>query len=215
MRQLLFAAVSAVLWSTAAGAADPSRPAKATAEVPVAKPADAKTATAGGATNDPAIPAGWSWETSREGGFRAAFPAKPEVKNTTLESSGGKSRVITYEVTLENDGGYILVAVSKFPSGFTRGLEHANVMLDSARNGMLTQAHARLVTEKPVVMVDGPGSGGKRSFPSRDYEATMPQGFRLSARSIITNDRMYQIAFMSQEEKPEAFNQFLSTFSLQ
>lgn len=215
MSPLLSAAVSAVLWSTAAFAAEPRAPEKVRTQAPAAKPANAKGAAARGATDAPSIPVGWTLVTSSEGGFRAAFPSSPVVKSTVLEKGGDKLPTITYEASPKNNDSHLLVVVSKFPDD-VRPLEHADSVMNGARNAMLAQmaqSHPRLVTEKPV-SVDGPGSGGKRSFPGRDLEVTLMQDMRLFARVIVVEDRMYQFVFLSKEKNPKTFNQFLSTFLL-
>jgi hypothetical protein len=96
-----------------------------------------------------------------------------------------------------------------------RSLLSAAVLLNSARDGALAKTHTRLVTDKPVT-VEGPGSGGKRSFPGRDYEAIGgPEGVRVSARIIVAEDRLYLIMLAHKDEDTETFDQFLTTFSLQ
>jgi hypothetical protein len=213
MRELLSSAVYAVLLSTAACATAPVAPAQARLEAPASRPASAQEA-ASKAVEGPAIPAGWTLVTSAEGGFRAAFPFAPEIESTDLETGNGKARTIIYGGYPEKEGSYLMVAVSKFPPGMD-GLAYSDVMMNSARDGSLAKTHTRLVSDKPV-RVDGPGSGGTRSFPGLDYEATGgPEGMRISARIIIAEDRLYQLMFAHKDGETETFTRFLSTFALQ
>jgi hypothetical protein len=78
----------------------------------------------------------------------------------------------------------------------------------------LRDAQSEMVAQRIHLLVEGPGSGGKHSFPGRDLEVTLAQDMRFFARIIVVEDRMYQLGFPSKEKNPKTFNQFLSTFSL-
>lgn len=213
MRELLSAAVSAVLLSTAAFAAEPSAPEQGKTQAPAARPADAKGVDGVGATDDLVIPDGWSLVTSPVGGFRAAFPSSPKVTEQPLETAAGWVRMLNYSVITKNDNSYLAVAVGRYPDGTLSG-KPAEQVLKNAGDGMLAQHKLTLVTDKPV-KVEGP-KGGEQPFPGRDLEAIQgSEGMRISVRMILVKDRLYQIMFMRQGEKNEPFKQLLSTFSLQ
>jgi hypothetical protein len=234
MRLLLSATVSTVLWSTAACVSEPIIIRPARTEAPAARPADTKVAAeptgtvdtkvaagstdakaaASAASDDVVIPAGWSLVTSPVGGFRVAFPSSPEVDERMLKSDAGNVRMISYgaDPGLGRDS-YMMVIVSQYPDGMMRG-PPADQVLKAASDGTLAKRKLTLVSEK-VVRVDGARGSGV-TFPGRDFEATdEAMGLRYSVRLILVHDRMYQIMFASRGEKTEAFQQFLSTFSLQ
>jgi hypothetical protein len=200
MRPLLSAAVSAVLWSTAAVAAEPGAPDRA-------KPAEAKAA-----VDAPAIPAGWSLMNSAEDGFRAAFPSAPQVDNRTVDTENGTMRVKIYGVYRSEGGANSLaVMVAYYPYGTTDPALAEEVMRGS-RDALLNEQNYKLVSEKQV-RVAGP-KGDKSTFPGRDYEAIGPQGQHLSLRLILVNNRMYQLMFLRKAETNEPFKQLVSSFSL-
>ncbi|WP_375771278.1 hypothetical protein NR798_10380 [Archangium gephyra] len=214
MRKLLSAAAFAVLLSTAAFAAEPSAPEKGGTEAPTVRPADAKGIDTVGATDELVIPDGWSLVTSPVGGFRAAFPSSPKVKEQPLKTEAGWVRMISYGVAPKNDDSYLMVMVGQYPDG-TMSAMPADQVLKSACDGMLAQQKLTLLTDKPV-SVNAPKGSSERSFPGRDIEATQgPEGMRISIRMILVKDRMYQIMFMHKNEDTGLFKQLLSTFSLQ
>lgn len=208
MREILSAAVSAVLLSAAACTTQPSAPEKATA----ARPADAKGVAAGGSTDALVIPDGWTLVYSR-GGFRAAFPSRPLVMEKPLKTEAGWVRLLSHDVTMKDGSGDLSVIVATYPNGTMSG-KPAEQALEDAGDRILAQHKLTLVTDKPV-KVDGPKGGDERSFPGRDLEAIQEsEGMRVSIRVFLVNDRVFQIMFRHKDEKTEPFEQFLSTFSL-
>jgi hypothetical protein len=239
MRQLLSSAVSAVLLSTAACVvSEPVIIRSARTAAPAARPADTKVATesadtkdatgsadptdaagpadtadtASGAADEVVIPAGWSLVTSPRGGFRAAFPSSPEVKEQLLKTDSGYVRMISYGVPSRKDDSYLMVIVGQYPDGSMSG-KPADQLLTRAGDYTLAQNKFTLVSAKDV-RVDGARGSGV-TFPGRDIEATEgPTGKRISIRMILVHDRVYQVLFLRDGEKAEPFQQFLSTFEL-
>lgn len=190
MRELLSAAVTAVLLSTTACTAERSAPEKAAL----------------------VIPDGWSPMYSPKGGFRAAFPFRPMVKESPLKTEAGWVRVLSY-LPLKNGSSGLSVIMEEYPDG-TMSRRPAEEVLKRAGDRVLAQHQLTLVTDKPV-KVDGPEGGDERSFPGRDLEAIQEsEGRRVSLRIILVKDRVYQIMYMHKDEKTETFKQFLSTFAL-
>jgi hypothetical protein len=87
-------------------------------------------------------------------------------------------------------------------------------VLEGARDGAIANVKGKLVEGRDTaVTVPGPKAG--KSYPGRDYEATAPQGMRISTRLILVGDRLYQIIFVRMGEKNDPFKQLVASFTLQ
>lgn len=175
-------------------AAAPSRPPARSGAAPApAKPA--------------AIPAGWTQLTSEKGGFRAAFPSKPEEEASTQDTEAGQARTLTYSVS--GDDGFLAVSVTQFAAG-TMSQTPADKVLEGARDGAIANVGGTLLSWKPATLSPAP----RQAATARDYEAKTKDGLRVSARLVLAGDRLYQIIHVRPAEANDAFQKLAASFTL-
>ncbi len=79
-------------------------------------------------------------------------------------------------------------------------------MLDNARNGMVANAHVKVISEKKIT-VDG--------HPGRDLQMVAKNGYSMRFRIAIANSKLYQVGVVSEkaDASPEV-EAFLDTFHI-
>ncbi|VTU02678.1 Uncharacterized protein OS=Pseudanabaena biceps PCC 7429 GN=Pse7429DRAFT_4512 PE=4 SV=1 [Gemmataceae bacterium] len=130
----------------------------------------------------PAAPAGQDAEpyTSKEGKFKAKFPAKPDEKSQT--TNGIK---FTMHVAGAKEGGYVVgIADLPIPDGETA--EMTQKRLDGARDGAIGNVKGKLIDSKDVTL--------DKKYPGREFSASLPQkDGLLRARIYLAGKRLYQV----------------------
>lgn len=118
--------------------------------------------------------------TSKEGKFKAKFPAKPSEKSQTTNGI-----TFTMHISTTKDGGYIVgIADLPIPDGETA--EMTQKRLDGARDGAVGNVKGKLIDSKEVTL--------DKKYPGREFSASLPQKDGLvKARIYLAGKRLYQV----------------------
>jgi len=133
--------------------------------------------------------------TSEEGGFRVAFPSgfpDPNVDSKDVETKIGTIQMKTF--LTEQPNAACMVAYSDYPAESFEGAS-TQALLDSARNGALSNVGGKLIKQRNITINGYPGrsiyfrgkSGSSTVFGRFDYYLVQP--------------RLYQVGYMTLRQK--------------
>ena len=142
----------------------------------------------------------WTPLVSQEYGFRVSLPAP--AKNMSPGGGLGLGGMWAAMYT----GGTFMVQVSRCPEKLCTQAPES--VLEGASKGALEGVGGTMLSEKKLQLPcpDGTCSG-------LDFEATAPQGLRISGRLFITHDKIFQLLGTQASGSDEVFRKVVDSFS--
>ena len=134
-------------------------------------------------------------------GFTASFPSKPEVEKQTINSDAGPLEIRTY--TAEDSGVGLIIAVCDYGAGAAG--KDPDTLLDSAKQGAVSNIKGRLISEKKITLEANHGV----AFEAENDSA------HLSARIYLVGTTLYQVIVAAPLQTPYAESaRFLDSLQL-
>lgn len=157
-------------------------------------------------SDNPPAPETFASET---GEFSIAAPAAFEETQQSVETPVGPVDIYTF--TAETDDTAYVVAYSDYPTEIIEQTD-PQVLLDSSRDGAVTNLGGTLVSEEVIDLEGNPG----RSLVI-NATANEDQAATINSRIYLVDNRLYQVLVVAPEGEstPEASETFLDSFDLQ
>ena len=155
-------------------------------------------------------PGAQAWEpfTSEEGGFTIKMPSEPEHQEHDVPTAVGNVIAHMYMASDEETGAAYYAAFNDFPAA--EAIDEVDTLLDSARDGMLANTGAELVSETEVEVPKG---------TCREIEAASEfagQTVNVRVRVLLLDSRLYQYGAIVLEGSVDSsdIDNFLDSFEL-
>lgn len=140
---------------------------------------------------------------STEGKFSVAFPGKPDLIKTELNTILGKIEIIIYRVF--DNGQKKIFEVSHFNYPKQISLSNEQAILDGAIEGAVKQIRGKIIKKTKI---------DNSFFKGVEVQATIDRGFYLGRFAILDN-RVYQVYAMSEKSRPDSSMEgFINSFKL-
>ncbi len=107
----------------------------------------------------------------------------------------------------ESNGKAFIVGYTEFGNRIKVTPANASKVLDAARNGMVQNAHSKVMSETSITF---------QGHPGRDYKLMTQEGFIMHLRMILAETRLYQVGVATpkgNENAPE-IKAFINSFRL-
>lgn len=143
--------------------------------------------------------------TSEAMGYSVTFPAKPNVKDETVDLGDGQSaKMNTVQILAAN--AIFDVTVAEYPKGTVQSIGEDKV-LDNARDGAVANAPGPLISEAKI---DFAGR------PARELTIDMSMNHVSRNRIFVIGDRLFNVGAVAAKDKTksEAIEVFFSSFKL-
>lgn len=141
---------------------------------------------------------------SKDAGFSILLPGQPTEQTKSVDSAIGQLNLINFE--LNKGDTYYIISTTDYPASV---FESATLdqLLDSARDGAVSNAQGTLIKEEKI-LVD--------KFPGRLLEVGLAGSQTIRAKFILAEKRLYQIVIVGPTAKMNnaEINETLSSFAL-
>jgi hypothetical protein len=155
----------------------------------------------------PVGPPQWEKFSSPEGRFRVQMPVAPKASSREVDTPAGKLMLYVYD--LSNDLGYFTATYADYPIA-PRDFAHAEEVLDSVRDGVLSGVKGQLTSEKKITVRTHPGREFTASSKVQDVDLVF------TWRIYLVGRRLYQLAVATNSKNaghPD-IAKFLTSFDL-
>lgn len=160
---------------------------------------------AAGGGNSPSAPlsgqAQWKEFGSRSGKFRVLFPGIPEASKTEIVTPAGTIVSTRFTVRAGPDVTYD-VMYNDYPKS-SAGAINQEILLDTARDGLVHRTKGRLISEKPITLDGGVG----REAEIRGTDATL-----YTVQLVLVDRRLYQVLVIDRISQSAGTRKFLDSF---
>lgn len=147
--------------------------------------------------------------SSEAGQFSIAVPTTFQETEQSVETPVGPINIHTF--TTEDENSAYVVAYSDYPVEIVQQSD-PQMLLDSSRDGALTNLNGTIVSEEPIDLNGNPGR-------SLIIGATNPGGDKavINSRMYLVGNRLYQLLVVTPEGQASdrGVNTFLESFTLQ
>lgn len=133
-----------------------------------------------------------AWKKIETAAFSVWMPGSPTKETQTLPSEVGDIKLSTWSL-IEQETALVFSVVDYPRNRMSKALPQD--VLDGARSGALANVNGTVTREIQVLLDTGKG----RFWPGRQFEASLPQGFRYTARMYLVGDRLYQFALVAKD----------------